>query len=311
MTDKPPAAPRGAERVLELAQRLQKEVHERAIASSPMFSKAHWEHHAGEDWPQEPDDDSYLFFENCVHPDCVLVRSGDAIQAAPAPRDVMNLEQLLSEWDAEVREHGLWTSGHSIAAIIVSRLRAAPASPPLEEDEELCKEIASAIWALPRDSRDEWRALMKQLRERLAALRAAPGAGREPQGWPPAFAELVRQAESYVNLSRARGHDLRPEAADAVRNAIAAAKEALAALPAPPGADLPPDDETRCAICGWSLVEQVQRGCVRGNCSLRPFPQWFYAPQRAAREYGQDLTRFDRRATLPAGAVPPSTQERP
>ena len=64
------------------------------------------------------------------------------------------------------------------------------------------------------------------------------------------------------------------------------------------------DDETRCAVCGWPVVDQTMRGCVRGNCSMRPFPQWFYAPERAAREYRQDLTRFDRRATLPPDTEP-------
>lgn len=51
---------------------------------------------------------------------------------------------------------------------------------------------------------------------------------------PPveALKELVKQAESYVNLSRTRGHDLRPEAADQVRNALAAAKASIAAPPA-------------------------------------------------------------------------------
>lgn len=56
-----------------LASRLQQKEHERAIEGHPMFSVAYWEHHAGPDWP-DADDDSYQAFENCVHPDCKLVR---------------------------------------------------------------------------------------------------------------------------------------------------------------------------------------------------------------------------------------------
>lgn len=41
----------------------------------------------------------------------------------------------------------------------------------------------------------------------------------------------------------------------------------------------------RCAICGWPLAESARKGCVRGNCSLRPFPDYFYDPVRALAEY--------------------------
>ena len=44
------------------------------------------------------------------------------------------------------------------------------------------------------------------------------------------LATLKDAAESYVNLSRARGGDLRPEAADVVRNEIARARALLAKL---------------------------------------------------------------------------------
>lgn len=64
-----------------LALWLQRKVHDDAIytcASAALFSGKSYEHNAGVDWPHEPDDDSYLLFENCQHPNCVLVR-----QAAP------------------------------------------------------------------------------------------------------------------------------------------------------------------------------------------------------------------------------------
>jgi hypothetical protein len=56
-------------------------------------------------------------------------------------------------------------------------------------------------------------------------------------------------------------------------------------------------DEDRCAVCGWPL-RMESLGCARGNCSQRPLPARFYDPERAAREYRQDLTRHDARAVL-------------
>lgn len=80
-----------ADRLQALVTRLQRREHERAIGSHPLFSVEHWKHHAGEAWPHEPDDDSYLAFENCEHPDCVLARSAAVVALAagvpplPAP----------------------------------------------------------------------------------------------------------------------------------------------------------------------------------------------------------------------------------
>ena len=43
-------------------------------------------------------------------------------------------------------------------------------------------------------------------------------------------------------------------------------------------------DTNRCAVCGWPLQTSPLLGCVRGNCSQRPLPGWFYDPERALRE---------------------------
>lgn len=47
------------------------------------------------------------------------------------------LARLLEEWDKEVKEHGIWTSGHSIAQQIVrqvrKQLREAASTPPTSE----------------------------------------------------------------------------------------------------------------------------------------------------------------------------------
>lgn len=64
-----------------------------------------------------------------------IVRKGFEVSSPASPQ----LEQLLAEWDREVHEHGLWTSGHSIAARIVALLRAegaVSAAPPSLEKEK-------------------------------------------------------------------------------------------------------------------------------------------------------------------------------
>jgi hypothetical protein len=82
--------------LLELVTRLQREQHERAVASSPMFSVEHWKHNAGPDWPEKPDDDSYLFFENCQHPDCTLVRTAHAVEPTPRAPEPDRLGKAVS-----------------------------------------------------------------------------------------------------------------------------------------------------------------------------------------------------------------------
>lgn len=53
-----------------------------------------------------------------------------------------------------------------------------------------------------------------------------------------------------------------------------------------PRAETPtPDDTNRCAVCGWTLAESIDGGCIRGNGSMRPFPDRLYAPERANLEY--------------------------
>lgn len=59
------------------------------------------------------------------------------------------------------------------------------------------------------------------------------------------------------------------------------------------------DDDTRCAVCGWTLAERPEQGCVRGNCSQRPLPDRFYAPTRARLEYAPYLDG-DARAAVPS-----------
>lgn len=44
------------------------------------------------------------------------------------------------------------------------------------------------------------------------------------------------------------------------------------------------DDESRCALCQWTLATDVTNGCVRGNCAERPRPDRIYAPIRALLE---------------------------
>ena len=78
-------------------------------------------------------------------------------------------------------------------------------------------------------------------------------------------------------------------------------RAALAVRVSPPPQE--EDIQSRCAVCGWPLESFPENGCVVGNCSMRPLPRRFYSPERAAREYGEDLTRFDPRAKLTTESV--------
>ena len=44
----------------------------------------------------------------------------------------MTIAQILDQWDAEVAEHGIWTSGHAIAAKMAEVLRMQPPVDPVE-----------------------------------------------------------------------------------------------------------------------------------------------------------------------------------
>lgn len=54
------------------------------------------------------------------------------------------------------------------------------------------------------------------------------------------------------------------------------------------------DDDSRCAICGRALAVNPTNGCIRGNCSMRPFPRYFFAPARAKTEYAPLLNNDPR-----------------
>ena len=63
-----------------LALELQHAEHERAIRrgrDSIFGTNEAWQHNAGVDW-HDVDDDSYLEFENCQQPNCLLVRTSSA-----------------------------------------------------------------------------------------------------------------------------------------------------------------------------------------------------------------------------------------
>lgn len=85
--------------------------HERAVGANAMFSVEHWKHNAGQDHPHEPDDDSFIAFENCRHPLCASVRS---IRATVEPVRigafdyVENADETVTrkDWrDGQAKEH--------------------------------------------------------------------------------------------------------------------------------------------------------------------------------------------------------------
>jgi hypothetical protein len=74
------------------------------------------------------------------------------------------------------------------------------------------------------------------------------------------------------------------------------------------------DDQTLCAVCGWTLADNADKGCVRGNCSMRPLPERAYAPERANAEYGGALAgRYGIPAASRGGGDtrPPRQDEKP
>lgn len=95
----------------------------------------------------------------------------------------------------------------------------------LEKRAEQVEATVAALRQQKADIEQQAQTAYRIFKEEVAALRAA-------------LEQLHREAESYVNLSRSRGVDLRPEAADKVRNAMAASRIALASAQ-PPQAEEP------------------------------------------------------------------------
>jgi hypothetical protein len=126
----PTSKPEGPDALRRLAARLQRRVHERAREANPLFSVDHWKHGAGYDWPHDPDDGSYEAFENCKHPDCVLVR------------DAASALALRHDWSLE-----------SPGVYRCSRCQSLAASIPTVIDE--CKAAASALASIPSDREHE------------------------------------------------------------------------------------------------------------------------------------------------------------
>lgn len=92
-----PSVP-ATERLRALARKFQEEAHWNAVRANALFSVEHWKHNAGVDWPHEPDDDSWIAFENCQHPLCVLVRS---LEETPEPREAepVTLKAPCKRWN--------------------------------------------------------------------------------------------------------------------------------------------------------------------------------------------------------------------
>lgn len=55
-----------------------------------------------------------------------------------------------------------------------------------------------------------------------------------------------------------------------------------------------------CAVCGWPLKATAAEGCITGNCSMRPLPQFFAEPDRALAEgYSRETVEAHRRPPPP------------
>ncbi len=91
---------------------------------------------------------------------------------------------------------------------------------------------------------------------------------------------LVKEASEIMTITYAGNFPA------GIESFLVRAHAALLATPQEPPALR---DDSRCAICGWPLAETTKAGCVRGNCSMRPFPEYYYDPTRAQREYKSPL----------------------
>ena len=78
--------------------------HERAVGANALFSVEHWKHNAGPEHPHEPDDDSYIAFENCKHPLCASVRSADPRQVEPVRMQAETEQSTLRQQLADMRK---------------------------------------------------------------------------------------------------------------------------------------------------------------------------------------------------------------
>lgn len=108
-----------------------------------------------------------------------------------------------------------------------------------------------------------------------------PGGGEFSMGPCVAFmvrCQCVEEANPDVD---ANGHCEWCCGSRAVTERVRAAQKASPSLP--PRVD----DVSRCACCGVPLAASVREGCVRGNCSQRPLPLNFYAPERHLREQAE------------------------
>lgn len=93
--------------------------------------------------------------------------------------------------------------------------------------------------------------------------------------------ELLTALEAAIDYFTASADEETPTLGEILEFAKKTVREVRAAL-APQEA--PQLDDNRCAVCGWTMAESTAKGCVRGNCSLRPLPINWYDPARAERE---------------------------
>lgn len=53
-----------------------------------------------------------------------------------------------------------------------------------------------------------------------------------------------------------------------------------------------PPAAPRCEVCGWPLADSVERGCVAGNCSMRPVPKKPHSLPPLDKETGEAVWRI-------------------
>jgi hypothetical protein len=246
-----------------------------------------------------------------------MVTCYSAAQVVPAPPFPLAYEiasTLAALWDLDGDSAEL-ADGEAAVQRVLARFQAAPASPPLEAS--YLNEVSDRIIEMDGACSHEW--LCAVARTIKAALRAAPGAGREQvmrsrcekcglvAPWDPPQGGFHQGCSGRVTLIAGGGREPQ-DLADEVRVMLSLCSaetpedirrlhESLdrlreMALPAPPGVEAY-ERMRPCEYCG-AVYEAIALPVVRSHGCV--------AQMRAlteSREPGE------------VGAVPPSTQEKP
>jgi len=136
------------------------------------------------------------------------------------------------------------------------------------------------------DNYDSLKAKADQMKQREVAKIEAPlrdELSAKDAELAALHAELA-EARKAIQDCVDHAHGRESEWGDRAKKAFGYLHAYLSAHPAPKAPEKPVLDPNRCAVCGWPLAALMDKGCVRGNCSMRPRPERLYDSKRAQAE---------------------------